>query len=196
MSRVKPAGNVSFPARQAAGWVLLPSRIIMKFYSLCTIIAAVFLSACSSGHFSSGVKTVSVNTATKRGVVLLAPDKANLFATMARERNGWLESQLRTSIQRELGQSARFQPGQAGADGEVAFIALRHGLLEVSANNYAAQVIAEVELRRGGKVVGNRELTATAGDLHSLNDFEDSKIYEAALTNAADKVALELVNDL
>jgi hypothetical protein len=169
----------------------------MKMHNLLFLAAAVLLSGCASGHFSSSVKNVGINTAPARGIVVLAPDKANVFAAMAREHNGWLEGQLRASINRQLAQSERFQPAKGTAgDGVVAFNSLRHGLLEVSANNYAAQVIADISLLKDGKVVGNREITSTAGDLRPLMDFEDPKIYEEALTNAADKLALELVADL
>lgn len=172
------------------------SHRVMKMHHLLSLVAAALLSGCASGHFSSSVKNVGVNTTPQRGVVVIAPDKANIFASMAREHNGWLEAQLRTAINRHLSESERFEPVKGTGDGTLVFNSLRHGLLEVSANNYAAQVIADISLVKDGKTIGSREITSTAGDLHPLIDFEDSKIYEEALSNAADKLALELVNDL
>lgn len=169
----------------------------MKTQSLFALAAAALLVGCSSGHFSSGVKTVSVNTTPQRGVVLLAPDKAPLFSNMANSRGPWLQGQLRAAINHQLSQSSRFQPAKGAEDGQIVFNSLRHGLIEVSANNYAAQIVADVTLlTKNGKTVGSREITATGGDLHSLIDFEDSKTYEDALIVASDKLALELVNDL
>jgi hypothetical protein len=170
----------------------------MKIHSLLSLAAAILFAGCAGGHFGSNVKNVGVNSTPQRGVVVLAPDKANLFGSMAREHNGWLQEQLRASINRELSQSTRFQPvkGTSG-EGQIVFNSLRHGLLEVSPNNYAAQVIADISLvTSNGKTIGNREITSMAGELHSLFDFEDPKTYEDALTNASDKLALELVNDL
>ncbi len=169
----------------------------MKIFSLFIIAAAALFTGCSSGHFSSGVKTVSVNTAPQRGVVLLSPDKAPLFASMAGQRGPWLQGQLRAAINHQLLQSSRFQPAKGAEDGQIVFDSLRHGLLEVSANNYAAQIVADITLlTKNGKTVGSREITAMSGDMHSLIDFEDPKTYEDALIGASDKLALELVNDL
>jgi hypothetical protein len=170
----------------------------MKTHSVLSLAAVLLFAGCAGGHFGSSVKNVGVNATPQRGVVVLAPDKANLFAAMAREHNGWLQGQIRAAINRELSQSSRFQPSKGAAeDGQVVFNSLRHGLLEVSPNNYAAQIVADISLvADNGKIIGNREITSTAGALHSLLDFEDPKTYEDALNNAADKLALELVNDL
>lgn len=169
----------------------------MKTLTLLSLAAAALLAGCASGHFSSSIKTIGVNTTPPKGVVVLAPDKANLFASMAQEHNGWMEGQVRLAINRELSQSTRFQPAKGSEDGLVIFDSLRHGLVEVSPNTYAAQIVAEVTLKnKNGKVIGGREITSTGGELHTLMEFEDSRVYEAALAGAADKLALELVNDL
>jgi hypothetical protein len=169
----------------------------MKQHTLLSLAAAALLAGCASGHFSSGVKTVGVNTAPLRGVTILAPDKATVFAGVARDQNGWLEGQIRASIDKELAQSDRFRPAKGADDGRIVFNSLRHGLLEVSPNNYAAQIVADVSLvDHNGKTIGNRELSSTSGDLHPLVDFEYARTYQQALAGVADKLALELVNDL
>ena len=170
----------------------------MKKTALLFLFAAITFTGCSRDHFSSGVKVVSVNTTPRRQTIVLSPSKATSFNSMAQERNGWLEGQLRTSITRELSESGRFQPAKGNEDdGQIVFNSIRHGLLEVSANNYAAQLTADVSLvGKNGKTIGSRELSATAGQIHTLAEFEDSKTYEEAMTSAADKLALELVHDL
>jgi hypothetical protein len=169
----------------------------MKMHHVLSVLLAILFAGCSSGRFSSSVKSVGVNTTPKREIVVLGPDKANIFNTMAREHNGWVQTQLRTSINRELAQTERFQPAKGAEDGQIIFNSLRHGLLEVSANNYAAQITADITLMAAnGKVVGNREITSTGGNIHTLSDFEDPKVYEEAITAAVDKLALELVTDL
>ncbi len=172
--------------------------VTMKKIALLFLFAAFTFAGCSRDHFSSNVKVVGVNTTPRRATVVLSPNKAISFNNMAQERNGWLEGQLRTSITRELAESGRFQPAKAGDDdGQIVFNSIRHGLLEVSANNYAAQLTADISLvGKNGKVIGSRDLSATAGQIHTLAEFEDSKTYEEALTSAADKLALELVHDL
>ncbi len=170
----------------------------MKKTALLFLFAAITLAGCSRDHFSSSVKVVSVNTTPRRPTIVLSPNKAASFNNMAQERNGWIEGQLRTSITRELSESGRFQPAKDGTDdGQIVFNRIRHGLLEVSANNYAAQLTADVSLiGKNGKVIGSRDLSAMAGQIHTLAEFEDSKTYEEALTSAADKLAMELVHDL
>lgn len=172
--------------------------VTMKMTALLFLFAAITLAGCSRDGFSSGVKVVSVNTTPRRPTIVLSPERANSFSSMAKERNGWVEGQLRTSITRELAESGRFQPAKGnGDDGQIVFNSIRHGLLEVSANNYAAQLTADVSLvGKNGKTISNRDLTATAGQIHTLAEFEDSKTYEEAMTSAADKLALELVHDL
>ncbi len=170
----------------------------MKNISLLFLFAAITFTGCSRDHFSSGVKVVGVNTTPRRATTVFSPDKGGSFNSMAKERNGWVEGQLRTSITRELEESGRFQPAKGNEDdGQIVFNSIRHGLLEVSANNYAAQLTADVSLvGRNGKTISTRDITATAGLIHTLSEFEDSKVYEEALTNAADKLAMELVHDL
>lgn len=170
----------------------------MKKLALLSLFAVITFAGCSRDHFSSGVKVVGVNTTPRKPTVVLSPDKAAFFNSMAKERNGWVEGQLRTSITRELAESGRFQPAKdGGSDGQIVFNSIHHGLLEVSANNYAVQLSADISLiGKNGKSSGSRSITATAGQIHTLAEFEDSKNYEEALTSAADKLALELVHDL
>ena len=170
----------------------------MKKTALLFLFAAITLAGCSRDHFSSGVKIVGVNTTPRKPTIVLSPDKAAFFNTMAKERNGWVESQLLTSITRELAESGRFQPAKDSTDdGRIVFNSIHHGLIEVSANNYAVQLSADISLTgKNGKNVGGRSVTATAGQIHTLAEFEDPKTYEEALTSAADKLAMELVHDL
>ena len=170
----------------------------MKMLHFLSLAAAVAFAGCASGHFSSSDKSIAVRTTPQKEIVVLAPDKANVFTTMAREQNNWLTAQIQAAITHELSLSSRFQPGKGGAgDAQIVFNSLRHGLLEVSANNYAVQVVAEVSLLgHGGKKVGDREITSTSGNIHTLADFEDSKTYQEALLSAAEKLSLELVSDL
>ena len=170
----------------------------MKTFRYLSLILAMALLGCASGHFSSSVKTISVNTTPQKEIIILAPDKANVFATVAREHNGWIQAQLRNTIIHQLSQSDRFQPGKGGADdGQINITGIRHGVLEVSPNNYAVQVVAEITLvGHGGKKIGDREITSTSGNVQPLREFEDSKTYEESLINASEKLAVELVSDL
>lgn len=190
---VFPLANGARAAYSTGGF-----SVTMKKLALLSLFAVITFAGCSRDHFSSGVKVVGVNSTPRRQTVVLSPSKANSFNSMAQERNGWVEGQLRTSITRELSESGRFQPAKGNEDdGQIVFNSIRHGLLEVSANNYAVQLTADFSLiGKNGKTIGSRELSATAGQIHTLAEFEDSKTYEEALTSAADKLALELVHDL
>lgn len=169
----------------------------MKTFRFLSLIIGLALAGCASGHFSSSVKNIGVNTTPQKTVVILAPDKANIFNSMAREQTGWLENQLHGAITHHLSESERFQPGKAAEDGKIVLTGLRHGVLEVSPNNYAVQVVGEFSLfNKAGKKIGDREITSTAGNVQPLTEFEDSKTYQESLTSATEKMALELVSDL
>jgi hypothetical protein len=169
----------------------------MQTLRFLSLVMALAIFGCASGHFSSGVKTISVNAKPQKEIVVLAPEKANIFSAVAREHNGWLQAQLQNTITHQLSVSDRYQPGKPGQeDGQIIFTGLRHGVLEVSPNNYAVQIVAEISLMRGGKKVGEREITSTCGNVQPLISFEDSRLYEESLINASEKLALELVSDL
>jgi|GEM_PF-4196100 len=169
----------------------------MKTFRFLSLMIGLALAGCASGHFSSSVKNIGVNTTPQKTVVILAPDKANIFNSMAREQTGWLENQLHTAITHHLSESERFQLGKGAEDGKIVVTGLRHGVLEVSPNNYAVQVVGEFSLfNKAGKKIGDREITSTAGNVQPLTEFEDSKTYQESLISATEKMALELVSDL
>ena len=104
---------------------------------------------------------------------------------------------VRSTIAREIAAGGRFQfVPTGGGDAQITIDSLRHGLIEVSANNYAVTVAGSVSVTHGGKDLGPREFSATGGDIRPLAEFEQSATYEAALQTAFDKVALELVAGL
>jgi hypothetical protein len=170
----------------------------MTTFRYLSLFLAMALLGCASGHFSSSVKTIGVETRPQKEIIILAPEKANVFMTVAREHNAWIQAQLRNTITHQLSQSGRYEPGKgSGDDGQIVITGIRHGVLEVSPNNYAVQVVAEISLvGRGGKKIGDREITSTSGNVQPLREFEDSKTYEESLINASEKLALELVSDL
>ena len=150
---------------------------------------------------------MAVNPTPRRPMVLLAPAKSDYFTEMANKQGGWLEGRLRGAINRELAQSVRFRTARGGQpDGEIVFDSVRHGLIEVSANHYVVTLTAEVTLYKGGgnarsrssesRTVGHREISTNSGEMHTIEEFEDARIYEQGLDSAVDKLALELVHDL
>ncbi len=156
-------------------------------------------SGCASDHLPSSVRTVSLAPAARQQPVVLAPAKANVFSRMAGERSTWAANQLRAAIAREIANGGRFQTqptGSGSADAQIAIETLRHGVIEVSANNFAVTVSGTVSITHGAKNLGTREFSATSGDIRPLLDLEDPRNYEAALQGALDKAALELVADL
>jgi hypothetical protein len=165
---------------------------------ILSLFAALLVSGCAGGSFSSGVKTVHVNPAVKRGTVVTAPDKATVFAQTAQSQTQWLENWLRNAIVNQINQSGRFSAiDRNPVDATIEFESVRHGLIEVSAGSYAATLDVDVILLdRNGKTTGHRTVSATGGSIHSLRDFEDAKVYSEALSIAADKLALELVSTL
>ncbi len=122
----------------------------MKTAYLLNVFAALSLVGCSGDHFSSKVHSVAVNSTPRHSYVLLSPTGADAFSAMAKKEGGWLEDSLRAAINHELRQSRRFEPARSGQpDGEVVFDSLRHGLVEVSANNYLVTLTVEFTLTNG-----------------------------------------------
>ena len=162
-------------------------------FGFVAVAAFIALAGCANDHLPSSVRTVSLAPAARQQPVVLAPSKATVFARMAEERSTWAANQLRTAIARELASGGRFQPQPTGTgDAQIAIETLRHGVLEVSANNFAVTISGTVSITQGTKSLGVREFSATSGDIRPLLDFEDPRNYEAALQGAFDKAALEL----
>jgi hypothetical protein len=186
----------------------------MKIAHLLAVLAIGLLAGCSSEHLSTDIRTIAVNAAPRRAVTVFTPRDSDTFSEMANRQHGWLEGRLRGAINRQLAQSVRFQTaGNGGADGEIVFDNLRHGLTEVSADNYVVTINAEITIysrsnsrswlsdtirqrTSGDRVAGHREITSHAGQIRSLGEFENPKIYQESLDSAVDKLALELVYGL
>lgn len=167
------------------------------FFGLAAAVVVVAFSACAGNHLPSDVRSVSLAPAARRPPVVLAPARGTAFARMADERGAWAVNQLRASIARELAAGGRFQPLPNGTgDAEITIESLRHGLIEVSANSYAVTVAGAISILHGAKSLGQRDFSATSGEIRPLTDFEDPGIYEAALQGTFDKVALELVSGI
>jgi hypothetical protein len=161
------------------------------------VAVAVAFSGCASEHLPSSVHAISLAPEARRAPVVLAPTRAAAFTRMANERDSWAANQLRSAIARELVATGRFQAAPAGGgDAEISIETLRHGLIEVSANSYAVTVSGAISINQGAKSLGQREFSATGGDIRPVAEFEEPQVYEAALQGAFDKVALELVTAL
>ncbi len=186
----------------------------MQINQLLAILAVGLLAGCSSEHLSTDIRTIAVNPTPRRPVTLLAPHNSDAFSEMANKQDSWLEGRLSSAINRQLAQSVRFQTARNNtADGEIVFDNLRHGLIEVSANNYVVTVNAELTIYSSGasrswrngatrqrtsgdRVAGHRELNSTAGQIHSLEEFENPSTYQESLDSAVEKLAIELVYGL
>ncbi len=129
--------------------------------------------------------------------MILSPARENYFSQIAREHNDWLVTALNTAVRRELANGGRYQNAPTGtADAEITFETLRHGLIEVTADNYAVQLSGSASVTKGSKQVSSHDFSSTSGAIRPLKDFEDTKNYEEALQGVVDKVALELVTSL
>jgi hypothetical protein len=159
--------------------------------------ATAALVGCASSHLPPDVRTVSFAPSATRPPIVLAPANASTFARMAEERGTTVANLLRASFTRELAAAGRFQPAPSGrGDAEIAIDTLRHGLIEVSAGNFAVSAGGSLTISRGGKVFDQREFSATSGQVLPLRDFEDPAKYEEALQSTFDKIAIEVVSTL
>lgn len=166
-------------------------------FRLFAVALALVTGACASKQLPGNVRTVSLAPAARQTPVVLAPSRATGFARMAAERNTWAVNQLRSTISRELAAAGRYQPVPTGqGDAQITIDTLRHGLIEVSANQYAVSVAGTISVARGNESLGQHEFSGTSGQISPLSEFEDPAKYEEALQGTFDKVALELVTGL
>lgn len=155
-------------------------------FAIAAALLALAFPACSGNRVRDTIRTVSVS-----------PSGGRYSSRSMAEDNDRVVNALRTAIEREIGNSSRFEPGPSGTgDAVIAIDTLRHGLVEAGAGNYSVKIWGNVIVTERDRRTTRRSFSGVSGIVRPYDEFENTKLYEEAVQGVADKIALELITTL